>query len=67
MNSVDDYAIEIDDAVMKFGDFTAVNGVTLKIKKGEIIRPAGPERSGEEHHDKHAAGAAEAHFREESS
>ena len=41
-----DYAIEMDDVVKKFGDFTAVNGVTLKIKKGEIFGLLGPNGAG---------------------
>jgi len=46
VNSVDEYAIEIDNAVMKFGDFTAVDKVTLRIKKGEIFGLLGPNGAG---------------------
>ena len=41
-----EYAIEIDNLVKKFGDFTAVNGVTLHIKKGEIFGLLGPNGAG---------------------
>jgi len=33
----DDYVIEAKDLTMKFGDFTAVNNVSLNIKRGEIF------------------------------
>lgn len=32
-----DYSIEVENLTMKFGDFTAVNNVSLKIKEGEIF------------------------------
>jgi ABC-2 type transport system ATP-binding protein len=38
--------IEIKDLVKKFGDFTAVDGVTLNIKKGEIFGLLGPNGAG---------------------
>ncbi|MDE1851015.1 MAG: ATP-binding cassette domain-containing protein [Candidatus Micrarchaeota archaeon] len=41
-----EYAIEIDDLVKKFGDLTAVNGISLKIKKGEIFGLLGPNGAG---------------------
>ena len=40
--------IEVKNLVKKFGDFTAVNGITLEIKKGEIfglLRPTAPARA----------------------
>ena len=42
----DDYAVSIENVVKKFGDFTAVNGVNLKIKKGEIFGLLGPNGAG---------------------
>ncbi len=41
-----DYAIEIEDIVKKFGNFTAVNGVSLGIKGGEIFGLLGPNGAG---------------------
>jgi len=41
-----DYAIDIDRLVRKFGDFTAVNGIDIKIKKGEIFGLLGPNGAG---------------------
>ena len=32
-----DYSIEVENLSMKFGDFTAVDSVNLKIKEGEIL------------------------------
>ena len=36
-SKTDTLAIEADNLTMKFGDFTAVNSVSFKIKKGEIF------------------------------
>ena len=41
-----EYAVEIDGLVKKFGDFTAVNGISFKIKKGEIFGLLGPNGAG---------------------
>ncbi|MDE1873914.1 MAG: ABC transporter ATP-binding protein [Candidatus Micrarchaeota archaeon] len=41
-----DYAIEISNLVKRFGSLAAVNGVDLKIKKGEIFGLLGPNGAG---------------------
>ena len=41
-----EYAVEIESVIKKFGDFTAVNGISLKIKKGEIFGILGPNGAG---------------------
>ncbi|HVA82858.1 MAG TPA: ATP-binding cassette domain-containing protein [Candidatus Aquilonibacter sp.] len=41
-----EYAIDIEKLVKKFGDFTAVNDITLKIKKGVIFGILGPNGAG---------------------
>ncbi|MGI0141046.1 MAG: ATP-binding cassette domain-containing protein [Candidatus Micrarchaeales archaeon] len=41
-----EYAIEINNLVKKFGDFTAVNDISFKIKKGEIFGLLGPNGAG---------------------
>ncbi len=41
-----EYAIEIEDLVKSFGSLTAVNGVTLRIKEGEIFGLLGPNGAG---------------------
>ena len=53
-------AIEVRDIVKKFGDFTAVKGITFDVKAGEIFGLLGPERRRQVHahsHDGHAAAA----------
>jgi len=40
------WAVEIDDMVKKFGDFVAVDHVSLKISKGEIFGFLGPNGAG---------------------
>jgi ABC-2 type transport system ATP-binding protein len=44
--STSEYAIEIENLVKKFGNLTAVNGVSLKIRKGEIFGLLGPNGAG---------------------
>ena len=41
-----EYAVDIDHLVKKFGNFTAVNGISLEIKKGEIFGLLGPNGAG---------------------
>ena len=41
-----EYTIEIDNLVKQFGSLTAVNGISLKIKKGEIFGLLGPNGAG---------------------
>ena len=53
-------AIEVHDIVKKFGDFTAVNGISFAVKDGRDLRPARSERRRQVHadsHDGHAAAA----------
>ena len=38
--------IEVKDLVKKYGDVTAVNGISLKIKKGEVFAFLGPNGAG---------------------
>lgn len=40
------YAIEVAELTKKFGDFLAVDGISLKIKKGEIFGFLGPNGAG---------------------
>jgi ABC-2 type transport system ATP-binding protein len=43
---VDDYAVEVVELTKKFGDFTAVNGITFRIRRGEIFGFLGPNGAG---------------------
>lgn len=40
------YAIECNNLTRRFGDFTAVNGLSLKVKKGELFGFLGPNGAG---------------------
>ena len=40
------YAVEVKDLVKKFGDFTAVDKISLEVKRGEIFGFLGPNGSG---------------------
>ncbi len=40
------YAVQLMDVVKKFGDFTAVNGISLNIKEGELFGILGPNGAG---------------------
>ncbi len=41
-----DNIVEVKDLVVKFGDFTAVNGITFEVKEGEIFGFLGPNGAG---------------------
>ena len=41
-----DYAIKVNNLTKKFGDFTAVNGISFNIEKGRIFGFLGPNGSG---------------------
>jgi len=43
---MDDYAVNVVDLTKKFGDFSAVNGVTFDIKRGQIFGFLGPNGAG---------------------
>jgi len=43
---MEEYSIVLEDVVKKFGDFTAVNGVSLKILRGEFFGFLGPNGAG---------------------
>ena len=45
-NNGTELAVSAKDLVRKFGDFTAVDGVSLEVKKGEIFGFLGPNGSG---------------------
>ena len=40
------YAIKVENLVKKFGNFRAVNGISFKVKKGEIFAFLGPNGAG---------------------
>nr|HID12727.1 ABC transporter ATP-binding protein [Anaerolineae bacterium] len=44
--AVNDYAVEVVNLTKKFGDFTAVDGVTFSIRRGEIFGFLGPNGAG---------------------
>lgn len=46
MAKSDEYAIDAENLVKKFGNFTAVDGITLKVKKGELFGFLGPNGAG---------------------
>ncbi|HDQ71870.1 MAG TPA: ABC transporter ATP-binding protein [Chloroflexi bacterium] len=43
---VSEYAVQVDDLTKTFGDFTAVDGVTFNIRRGEIFGFLGPNGAG---------------------
>ena len=56
-------AIDVQNIVKKFGDFTAVNGITFAVEDGRDLRPARSERRRQVHADPHADDAAAADVR----
>ena len=40
------YAIDVREIVKKFGDFTAVNGISFTVDQGEIFGLPGPNGAG---------------------
>ena len=40
------HAVIIEEAVKRYGDFTAVNGISLKIEPGEFFTLLGPSGCG---------------------
>ena len=46
MTSTDGYAIECESLTRKFGNFTAVKSINLKIKRGELFGFLGPNGAG---------------------
>ncbi len=42
----DDFAVEVENLVKKFGDFTAVDNITFQVKKGEVFGFLGPNGAG---------------------
>jgi len=46
MSTTDDYVVVVDNLEKKFGDFTAVDSVSFKIKKGQIYGFLGPNGAG---------------------
>lgn len=43
---MNEYAIEVDNLVKRFGDFVAVNNISFSVKKGEIFGFLGPNGAG---------------------
>jgi ABC-2 type transport system ATP-binding protein len=41
-----DSIIEVNNLTKKYGDFTAVNGITLSVKRGETLGILGPNGAG---------------------
>ena len=45
-STTDTFAVEVDDLTKRFGDFTAVDGVTFSIRRGTIFGFLGPNGAG---------------------
>ncbi len=57
------WAVEIDDLVKTFGDFVAVDHVSLQVRQGRDFRLPGTQRRGQIDHHPHALRPADAHLR----
>jgi ABC-2 type transport system ATP-binding protein len=55
------YAVNVDDVSKSFGSFKALNGVTLRVRKGEIYGLLGPNGAGKTTIIRLIAGLLEAH------
>lgn len=44
--------IVVNDLVVKYGNFTAVNGISFEVEKGQILAVIGPERFGKNFHNR---------------
>jgi len=55
------YAVNVDDVSKSFGSFKALNGVTLRVKKGEIFGLLGPNGAGKTTLIRLIVGLLEAH------
>src|SRR2546429_5976291 len=57
----DTYAVNVDDVSKSFGAFRALNGVTLRVRQGEIYGLLGPNGAGETCLNRSVCGLLEAH------
>src|SRR5437667_12802427 len=57
----DSYAVNVDDVSKSFGAFKALNGVTLRVRQGEIYGLLGPNGAGKTTLIRMICGLLEAH------
>ena len=57
----DAYAVDVEEASKSFGSFKALNGVTLRVRKGEIYGLLGPNGAGKTTLIRLICGLVEAH------
>ena len=58
-----EYAIQTENLVKKFDKgFTALDGISLQIKQGEIVGYAGPRRLRKDHYHQDTGWHAQAYF-----
>ena len=43
---MDEYIVEVQDLVKRYANLTAVNGISFKVKKGEVFGLLGPNGAG---------------------